>query len=308
MREEELEMRKKFKIFIGIALVLIITGACIVAGFHTRHINAIVVTQFGQDGNRSMGYMLKTKENRLILIDGGLPEYSNHIIDVIKQNGGVVEAWFITHAHVDHASVLLDALKDSQIQINNIYVSLNGKDWYEQYEENQGRIDFAIELIDTLAEENIKDRVHEVSLREEFNIDNLNFKILKIKNPKFIENAGNNQSVVIKVSNTYKSLLFLGDLGEEYQEDFINDNQDEIKCDAVQMAHHGQHAVNKEVYEKIDPDICFWPTPEWLWENEPGDGKYGSGNWETPITRQWIEELGVKENYVAAYGDITVEL
>lgn len=301
-------MKKKLKLLFRIVLIIAITCLCIAAGFHTRHVNAIVVTQFGQDGNRSMGYMLKTKEDRLVMIDGGLPEYSNHIIDVIKENGGVVEAWFITHAHVDHASVILDALKDSDIQINNIYVSLNGKEWYEEYEVDQGRIDFATLLIDTLAEDGIKDRVHEVNLREEFNIDNLNFKILKIKNPEYIENAGNNQSVVIKVSNTYKSLLFLGDLGAEYQEDFINDNQDEIKADAVQMGHYGQHAVNKEVYEKIDPDICFWPTPEWLWENDPGDGTYGTGPWETPYTRSWIEEIGVKENYVAAYGDVTVEI
>lgn len=301
-------MKKKLKIISFIALVILITSACTVIGFHTRHVNAIVVTQFGQAGNRSMGYMLKTKENRLVMIDGGLPEYSNHIIDVIKQNGGVVEAWFITHAHVDHASVLLDALKDNEVYINNIYVSLNGKDWYEKYEVDQGRIDFAIELIDTLAKEEVKDRVHEVNLREEINIDNLNFKILKIKNPEYIENAGNNQSVVIKVSNTYKSLLFLGDLGAEYQEDFINNNQDEIKCDGVQMGHHGQDAVNKDFYEKIDPDICFWPTPEWLWENDAGDGRYGTGPWETPLTRGWMEELGVKENYIAAYGDITVEI
>lgn len=301
-------MRKKLKVFFMIVLLLLITLLCIAIGFQTRYKNAIVVTQFSQDGNRSMGYMLKTKENRIIMIDGGLPEYSEHIINVIKQNGGIVEAWFITHAHIDHASVILDALNDSNIKINNIYVSLNSKQWYEDYETDQGRIDFAINLIKTFSEDNIKDKVHEVSLREEFNVDNLNFKILKTKNPEYIRNAGNNQSIVIKVSNTYKSMIFLGDLGSEYEQDFINSNQDEIKSDAVQMAHHGQQGVSKAFYERISPQICFWPTPQWLWENNPGDGKYGSGPWKTLETRLWIKELGITENYVAKDGDITVKI
>lgn len=267
----------------------------------------LLLLKCGQNGNRSMGYMLETKENRIIMIDGGLPEYSEHVIDNIKNKGGVVEAWFITHAHVDHAGVILDALKDNEIQINNIYVSLNGKEWYEKYEVDEGRVQFAVNLIDVLSSDGIKDRVHEVELRDDYDIDNLTFKILKVKTPEYIENAGNNQSVVIKVSNNFKSLLFLGDLGEEYQDDFVNHNLDEIKCDAVQMAHHGQQGVNEEVYKKINPTICFWPTPEWLYNNDVGDGRWG-GPWDTLETRSWIENLGVTQNYVAKDGDITVEI
>lgn len=300
-------MGRKLKICFRIFLIILITLACIASGFYTRYNKGINVTQFGQDGNRSMGYMLETEKGRIIMIDGGLPEYSEHIIDILKQKGGIVEAWYITHAHVDHASVLIDAINSNEIQINNIYVSLNGKEWYEQYEVDEGRVSFALELIDTLGSEIVRDKVHEVSLREEMNFDNLNFKILKIKNPSYIENAGNNQSVVIKVSNNFKSILFLGDLGAEYQEDFINENQDEIKADAVQMGHHGQHAVNQEIYNLVNPTICFWPTPDWLWDNDNGEGK-GTGPWETLETRSWIEQLDVKENYVAKDGDITVKI
>ena len=300
-------MKRKLKICLRIFFIILVTAACVAGGFYTRYQKGIIITQFGQDGNRSMGYLLETDENRMIMIDGGLPEYSEHIIDILKQKGGVVEAWYITHAHVDHASVLLDALKDPSIQINNIYISLLPREYYERYEEEEGRISFALELSDTLNSEGIRERVHDVSLREEMNFDNLHFKILKIKNPHYIDNFGNNQSVVIKVSNNFKSMLFLGDLGAEHQKDFINENQDEIKADAVQMGHHGQHAVNKEVYELIDPDICFWPTPEWLWNNDNGDG-YGTGPWETLETRRWMEELGVKEHYVAKDGDVTVRV
>ena len=43
--------------------------------------------------------------------------------------------------------------------------------------------------------------------------------------------------------------------------------------------------------------MCLWPTPSWLWTNLDGNGPF-----RTLETRQWIEELGVKENYVMYEG------
>ncbi len=39
------------------------------------------------------------------------------------------------------------------------------------------------------------------------------------------------------------------------------------------MAHHGQAGATKQLYEAIAPKICLWPTPEWLWNNDAGNGK-----------------------------------
>ena len=33
------------------------------------------------------------------------------------------------------------------------------------------------------------------------------------------------------------------------------------------MAHHGQDGVEMDVYRVIKPEICLWPTPDWLWDN-----------------------------------------
>ena len=70
------------------------------------------------------------------------------------------------------------------------------------------------------------------------------------------------------------------------------------------MSHHGQSGVDKDVYETIQPEICLWPTPEWLWNNNPGSG-YNTGNWTTLETRKWVEDLKVKTNYVEKDGDIS---
>lgn len=295
-------MRKKLRLILKILLFVVVTCSCIALGFYSRYTSGIVVTQFETQATRSMGYMLETKEQRLVIVDGGLPENTAHIEETIINKGGIVDAWFVTHIHEDHTGALLEIIKSGKVQINNIYVSLNSEEWYLQYEDTN-RHEAIKEFLNTLDQEEIRDKVHDVALREEITIDNLNFKILKIKSPEQTENAGNNQSMVIKVSNNFKSMMFLGDLGEEYEEEFIQSNLDEMEATAVQMAHHGQAGVSEKFYQKLNPEICFWPTTEAIWTNENG-----TGNYKTLETRSWIEKIGDIENYVAKDGDITIRI
>ena len=301
-------MNKKIKKILIIFLLLIVTIGCVLLGIKTRFDNGIVITQFApQTSRQSMGYMLKTSENKLVMIDGGTRGDTEHVKKAIIDNGGEVEIWYLTHAHDDHYGVLLSLLEEneSNVNINNIYLNLNSEEWYETNDSERFN-DIKI-LLDILKKDGIKEKVHIVQNREETKVDNLFFKVLKVTAPEITENAGNNQSLVIKVSNMFKTVLFLGDNSEQVDIEFVNNNLDEIKCDAVQMAHHGQAGVREFVYEKIDPEICFWPTPDWLWDNNKGEG-FNTAEYKTIETRNWIEKLDVKENYVAKDGDITIKI
>ena len=62
-------MSKKVKKIGLILLLILITGMCIGLGIKTRYDSRIQITQFEPQGTRqSMGYMLKTNENKLIMI------------------------------------------------------------------------------------------------------------------------------------------------------------------------------------------------------------------------------------------------
>jgi len=57
-----------------------------------------------------------------------------------------------------------------------------------------------------------------------------------------------------------KEVLFLGDFDKFAQEEYIckHDTQ-KLRCDIVQMAHHGQGGVDKHFYEYIQPKVCLYP-------------------------------------------------
>ena len=104
-----------------------------------------------------------------------------------------------------------------------------------------------------------------------------------------------------------KHIVFLGDMGEEAGQRLLQEYQGRtIECDIVQMAHHGQFGVNQEVYRALSPEICLWPTPNWLWNNDNGGG-YNSGPWTTLTTRSWMDQIGVKANYAIKDGDQVIQ-
>ena len=156
-----------------------------------------------------------------------------------------------------------------------------------------------------LENERVKDVVTEVELNQNIEIGKARCEILGIKNPEITTNAINNSSMIIKMYFERKTVLFLGDTGAESSEKLIKNESKKLESDIVQMAHHGQNGATEELYKLIKPKICLWPTPEWLWNNDKGEGE-DTGNWKTKETRKWMEELNVKQNIIEKDGNQTI--
>ena len=113
----------------------------------------------------------------------------------------------------------------------------------------------------------------------------------------------NDSSVVLRVHYPKRDVLFLGDLGQEAAADLAARVPAEaLRCDIVQMAHHGQNGADRAFYEVVRPKIALYTAPMWLWECDSGKGR-GSGPWKTLETRAWLDELGVQVSCPHAYGD-----
>ena len=291
---------RKISILILVILIVLI-GISIL-----KNKNTITLIQLSpQTKSQMMGYIIKTKNNKMIVIDGGIVGDANNLMKYIEEHNNKVDYWFLTHNHNDHTSAFTEIINNKNIEVDNVYASLNEKEWYETNEPT--RAEFSNYLIDTLNSDKLKGKVKSPKLNEKIDIDGINVEILGIRNPEITENPGNEQSMVIKFDTGKTTLLILGDTGEKSSEKLLENQKEKLKSDIVQMAHHGQAGATQELYKAVNPKICLWPTPDWLWNNDNGGGE-NSGPWKTLETRKWIEEIGVKKNYVAKDGDIAIKI
>lgn len=256
------------------------------------------------DNRQMLSMVLQDKNGSLVVIDGGWDIDADHLSDVIRSKGGHVSAWFVTHPHSDHVGALVKILNnpDRKITIDNVYYSMADQSWYDKVESSRSQMASDLHsALSTLPAESL----HTVKKGDEIQIGSIKAKVLN--NPYLLdETSVNNSSVAYKFFLNKVSILVLGDMGPEAGKLFLEETgAAELKSDIVQMAHHGQYGVNRDVYAAIKPQIALWPCPLWLWNNDNGSG-IGSGDWKTLETRKWMEELGVKVNYCIKDGDQTI--
>lgn len=286
-----------------ILLIILGIGTVIIKQVITPNVR---LTQLQDNSSRQMmGYIMKTSTGKVIVIDGGLNEDEPNLVKHIQELGNKVDVWFITHPHEDHASAIIKVIEETDIPIEKIYYTMNEIEWYKEYEPK--RAEEAERFYNALQNERVKGKTEEVTLNQIINIDFIKCEILGVKNPEITNNGFNNSSMVIKMNLPKSSILFLGDTGEESGEKLLNTQKDKLKSDIVQVAHHGQGGAKESLYKEINPRICLWPTPEWLWNNDSGGGK-GSGPWTTLETRQWMKNLGVKIHVIEKDGDTTIKV
>lgn len=140
-----------------------------------------------------------------------------------------------------------------------------------------------------------------------FHFDSFSVTVINQASFSQSENFLNDTTVVYRLEAGGKRVLFLGDLGSLGGKKLLADvPEDEMRAEYVQMAHHGQNGVEREVYEAIRPSYCFWCTPTWLWDNRGPEG-YDTGEYKTVIVRGWMSELGIKKHYVDKDAPFAIE-
>lgn len=254
-----------------------------------------------QTKGQMMSFLLKTKSGKLIVVDGGRWDDGDYLMEQIRKDGGHVSAWFLTHAHTDHVGALLKLLtneadgEDTGITIDHIYYNFASAEWYQKHE--LGDLGTAMSILQQLSA--LPAGVCQTVKRgDEIKVDDVMIQVMndRYEPEKVGERDGNDASVAYRMVVNGKSILFLGDLQKKGGAHLLQQAGGGLKSDMVQMAHHGQNGVEENVYEAIQPSVCLWPTPQWLWDNE-------GGSYTTPETKAWVKKLNVSRNYCMKDGD-----
>lgn len=251
-----------------------------------------------------MSYLLETPDGRTVMIDGGdyTPQNAENLYELLRGRGKRVDLWIITHAHEDHFGSLLWLMEHGEpfdVSIGELYMDFPPMEWLRSMEP------LSCPHIEAFVRELSR---HGVPVRKAqagsvLQAGGLRLEILHDAREYEQGKTINDTSLVIRAAFPSRDLLFLGDLGRVAAESLLKTaDPQKLRCDIVQMAHHGQDAAGEDFYKAVRPKICLYTAPLWLWENDSGNGR-GSGPWKTLETRSWMEALGREADYPMAWGD-----
>lgn len=271
-----------------------------------------------------MAFVLVTKQNNVIVIDGGRPEDMPLLKEYI--GGRHISAWILTHAHGDHISGFIDEFHKNRLADFDIEKLCYH---FPPYHELKQRTDvpdldyFHHELDSCLKgfveiEPELQDIACVVNQGDSLVVDECRIDFIYNYHDGLFSNLMNDSSLVFHITTPNKKVLFLGDLGPEGGDVLYEESRDILKADIVQMAHHGHMNVGMEVYAAILPDACMWCCADWLY-NEPEIPKYLENRaklrqrqrermYGTTVTRKWMDILGAKTHYVTKDGTQCIEL
>lgn len=258
-----------------------------------------------QTASQMLSVMIETNNGEIIMIDGGTSGDTAHLVQLLTERGGRVSAWLVTHPHSDHIGALTEILNHPEygITVDHIYGSLASREWYHEYEAYRAdTVDAFLNALSALPAE----RLHmNLPKGQELLVDHV--KITVLNQPYlFNVNSINNSSIAYQLDINGKTALFLGDMGEEAGNSLLADyTPEQLRSDIVQMSHHGQNGVSQRFYETVQPQICLWAAPEWLWNNDHGSG-FDSASYKTVQTRLWMGNLQVPYHLCIKDGDRTI--
>lgn len=235
-------------------------------------------------GNYPMqSYVIETgRTQKIIVIDGGAPIDGSDLRLFLQQrfkNGNSsVHAWFLTHQHSNHIGALNAILQSGYPQdlIRMIYGSFLPVSSFKDIPNEVEHVAIAQALNDAIDRLQIPHNL-DIPLGTVIWIDGVKFEILSVKNPELAfpseGNFLNDSSLVLRVSDGSRSVLFTGDLGRLAARKLLaGPYASRLRSDYVQMAHHGSNGASCKFYEQVNARYCLWPTTDAIYEGTvPGD-------------------------------------
>lgn len=231
-----------------------------------------VLTEYEDaSGDQGLAYTMKNmSDGTLIVIDGGNAGNEEQMRKAIKANGGVVDAWFLTHYHKDHIDTFNAIYADPKgIQIKNIYVTpLDAETFYSLNLEEWDDVD-TYETFQKITEG--ADNINYVSRNDVLKFSD-GLKITFFNSYDEVISEGredipNNDSLVFKMETEDRSILICADAHSEYLAKYLVDTYgEELNSDILQCGHHGNNSMptSTHFYEVVAPEIAIFDAPDWL--------------------------------------------
>lgn len=235
------------------------------------------VTQLGLDysGDASggMGYLIRLEDGTFVVIDGGDKLETNaknlYELMVAQKPAGiddiVITAWFITHGHGDHYGVY-DLFAESYKDKVTVRM-LVGNDPPEYIHENCDTPGHSFNYAKR-AKAFTGCTYMKAHTGQQFDLPGVRFTVIYTHEDVYpdgpLTKFNSNASMIFDAVINDTRFLWLADIESEGAKIFKEMYYTDMKCDVLQMAHHGVKGATRDIYELCNPDIAFWPAGETL--------------------------------------------
>ena len=242
-----------------------------------------------QEQKEGMSYVLRLADGRFIIVDGGWNELDYYqakdLYDLLEEqnvlNKITVAAWIISHPHGDHLGTPADFFKiydsgDLLIEsvIYNFPTDQDGLavdstlgDTTSAYADSRMPA-FLTNLETYWPDTNIitchtgqKYYYADATLEFLHTIEDYYPKAIASLN----SNALNGSSAVFTIEIGGQKTMMLGDCSTDESNDLVDMWDDYLKCDIMQLSHHGYRGATLELYQHIDPQVALMPTALYNW-------------------------------------------
>ena len=268
------------------------------------------LTQVGLNYERvinGMSYIVRTETGSFVLIDGGCGgqgEAQKLRNLLYAMNGGdrpTIAAWILTHPHNDHLDAMgefTEAYGEELVPRRLIYN-------FVSEEELHSGANYTVQGYRLLCEamrgcwssaELIKPRTG-----NRLYLDGVELLVLHCQEdgfPCYPEHLtrSNANSLCFLLTVGGRRVLFTADLAGEYMRDIGEWYGSGLKCEVLQVVHHGRTHGYIPTYTQMSPEICLWPA------SRPSVEQYGSQSYN-----RWLMEH-VERHYFCYDGNVTLNL
>lgn len=245
------------------------------------------VTQYGfYDSSQFMFYTIQSSSKELIVVDGGWDVGADYVRSKIKELGGTVDAWILTHPHPDHVGAFNEIYQNLDgIKIKQIYASEIDYDVYKaRAQEWDGFESYETFLKATEGAKNLT-YLHR---GEELSVCGLKMKVLNAYDEiveELSQDVCNDGSLMFTLEGEENKMLFCADVGGTMSETILQQYGEELKSDYLQMAHHGQGGQIDGFYKRVSPKAAFFDAPNTMTYDT-------SGTYNTPGKIAMLKEMG----------------
>lgn len=242
----------------------------------------------------------RLSDGRLIVVDGG-GHYSsmgtkiyNVLYDMAPDKNNItVAAWIFTHAHGDHVGGFIKFAESSnakKVKVENFIFNFGKTALYDSFEggEDRGRLEQCRTIVSTKYPNSNVIKAHSGQV---FHFADMEIEMLYTIDDNYPEKfkCHNATSLVFRVNIGGKSFMALGDEYTTTSDLLVARYGNELKSDIVQVSHHGYAGGTVALYNKIDPDIVFWPGGDHAFETLS----------KKAYNKHLLNNLGIKALYIA---------